>query len=122
MPWSRVTEVEYLDLEDLLTLVQTLGVGPVRGVGLLEFAAVRPRWSPFGDDAYPNLNLKAPALLHSIPWYRALVDGNKRLAWLATVVFLDLNHRAPGLGDQAAVELVMATGPGAWKSTRLPRG
>jgi death on curing protein len=36
----------------------------------------------------------------------ALVDGNKRLAWLATVVFLDLNGRNPTLTDTQAFDLV----------------
>jgi death-on-curing protein len=34
---------------------------------------------------------KAAALLLSIVKNHALVDGNKRLGWLATAVFLDLN-------------------------------
>jgi hypothetical protein len=31
-------EAEFLDLEDLVTLVRRLGVGPIRDVGLLEAA------------------------------------------------------------------------------------
>jgi death-on-curing protein len=108
-----VTEVEYLDFEDLLELVRTLGVGPVRDVGLLDSAAARPRSSAFGEDAYPSLQLKAAALLHSVARNHALVDGNKRLAWLATVVFLDLNGHAPDINDEAASHLVMDTAQGA---------
>ena len=102
-----MSQVEYLDLEDLMCLVRTLGVGPVRDVGLLDSAAGRPRSSAFGEDAYPNLQLKAAALLHSVARNHALVDGNKRLAWLATVVFLDLNGRAPDLDDDTAFDLVI---------------
>ncbi|MGA8207379.1 MAG: Fic family protein [Candidatus Dormiibacterota bacterium] len=101
-----MSEVEYLDLEDLMGLVRTLGVGPVRDVGLLDSAAGRPRASAFGEDAYPNLELKAAALLHSVARNHALVDGNKRLAWLATVVFLDVNGHAPDLDDDTAFDLV----------------
>jgi death-on-curing protein len=36
----------------------------------------------------------------------ALVNGNKRLAWLCTVVFCDLNGFSPGLSDDEALELV----------------
>jgi death-on-curing protein len=43
----------------------------------------------------------------------ALVDGNKRLAWLATVVFLDLNGQAPDLDDDEAFQLVMDVAAGA---------
>ncbi len=107
-----MTDVEYLDLEDLLGLVRTLGVGPVRDVGLLDSAAGRPRSSAFGEDAYPSLDLKAAALLHSLARNHPLLDGNKRLAWLATVVFLDLNEQAPDLDDDAAFDLVMDAAQG----------
>lgn len=102
-----MTDVEYLDLEDLLGLTRALGAGPVRDLGLLDSAAARPRSNAFGENAYPSLDLKAAALLHSIARNHALVDGNKRLAWLATVVFLDLNDQTPDLDDDAAFDLVM---------------
>jgi death-on-curing protein len=44
-----------------------------------------------GADAYPDVWTKAAALLDSVVNNHALVDGNKRLGWLATAVFLDLN-------------------------------
>jgi death-on-curing protein len=107
-----VNEVEYLDLEDLLGLVRALGTGPVRDVGLLDSAAARPRSGAFGEDAYGTLSLKAAALLHSLVGNHALVDGNKRLGWLATVVFLDLNEHATDLDDDAAFTLVMDVAAG----------
>ena len=107
-----MTDVEYLDLEDLLGLTRALGVGPVRDVGLLDSAAARPRSNAFGENAYPSLDLKAAALLHSIARNHALVDGNKRLAWLATVVFLDLNDQTPDLDDDDAFDLVMDAAQG----------
>ncbi|HVF03905.1 MAG TPA: Fic family protein [Frankiaceae bacterium] len=97
----------YLDLESLLELVRMLGAGPVRDVGLLDSAAARPRSTAFGQDAYPTLALKAAALLHSIAGNHALVDGNKRLAWLATTVFLDLNGTGVAVDDDAAFTLVV---------------
>ncbi len=86
-------DIEYLDVEDLMVLAQLLlgDPAPIRDVGLLESASARPRASAFGIDAYPDLWTKAAALLHSIVKNHALVDGNKRLGWLATAVFLDLN-------------------------------
>lgn len=106
-------DVEYLDLEDLLGLVRLLGAGPVRDVGLLDSVTARPRSHPFGSDAYLSLELKAAALLHSMVGNHALVDGNKRLGWLAAVVFLDLNGCAPGLDDDAAFRLVMDVAAGS---------
>ena len=108
-----MSEVEYLDLDDLLGLVRALRTGPVRDVGLLDSAAARPRTIVFGQEAYPTLPLKAAALLHSLAWNRPLVDGNKRLGWLATVVFLDLNGTRPDLSDDAAFQLVMDVAAGA---------
>ena len=99
-------EVEYLDLEDVLEMVRTLSIGPVRDIGLLDSAVNRPRSSAFGEDAYPSLSFKAAALLHSMTKNHALVDGNKRLAWLSTVVFCDLNGFAPRLTDDEAFQLV----------------
>lgn len=85
--------IEYLDLEDLLDLAERL-LGPnaaVRDVGLLGSAAARPQTTAFGADAYPDIWTKAAALLLSTVKNHALVDGNKRLGWLATAVFLQLN-------------------------------
>ena len=89
-----VTEaVTYLDTDDLLTLATALlgDPPPVRDLGLLGSAAGRPRASAFGEDAYPDLWTKAAAMLQSIVKNHALVDGNKRLGWLATAVFLEIN-------------------------------
>ncbi|WP_029433171.1 type II toxin-antitoxin system death-on-curing family toxin [Blastococcus sp. URHD0036] len=108
-----MTAVEYLDLEDLLGLVRRLRAGPVRDIGLLDSAAARPRSQAFGLDAYGTLALKAGALLHSLVGNHALVDGNKRLGWLATVVFLDLNGAAPDLDDEAAFSLVVDVAAGS---------
>ena len=108
-----MSEVEYLDLDDLLGLVRALETGPVRDVGLLDSAAARPRSHVFGHEAYPTLSLKAAALLHSLARNHPLVDGNKRLGWLATVVFLHLNGTQPDLSDDAAFQLVMDVAAGA---------
>ncbi len=114
-------QVEYLDFEDLLGLVRDLEAGPVRDVGLLDSAAARPRSSAFGEDAYATLELKAAALLHSIARNHALVDGNKRLAWLAAVVFLDLNGQAPTLSHAAAFDLVMGVADGTLDVEQIAR-
>ena len=107
-----MSEIEYLDLEDILTLIRTLDVGGVRDIGLLEAACARPRATAFGTDAYPARSEKAAALLHSLVRNHALVDGNKRLGWLATVVFLDLNGHRVALADDDAFSLVMAVAEG----------
>jgi death-on-curing protein len=86
-------EVEYLDVEDLIALATNLlgNPPPIRDAGLLGSAAARPQTTIAGEDAYPDIWQKAAALLQSILKNHALVDGNKRLGWLATAVFLELN-------------------------------
>ncbi|WP_420625958.1 type II toxin-antitoxin system death-on-curing family toxin [Candidatus Poriferisodalis sp.] len=84
---------EYLDTEDLVELARRLlgDPPPIRDIGLLGAAAARPQASAFGEDAYPDIWSKAAALLHSVVNNHPLVDGNKRLGWLATAIFLELN-------------------------------
>lgn len=85
--------VEFLDLDDVVGLaVALLGdPAPIREIGLLGSAVARPQTTAFGEDAYPGIWTKAAALLHSIVNNHALVDGNKRLGWLSTAVFLEIN-------------------------------
>ena len=49
-PPGNVRSVEYLNLDDVMEIVRTLGVGPVRDVGLLDSAVNRPRASAFGEE------------------------------------------------------------------------
>ena len=104
--------IEYLSLEDLLDLVNALGTGPVRDLGLLGSACHRPQASFFGEDAYPTLTAKAAALMHSLAGNHALVDGNKRLALLATAVFLRINGFVLDLTDDEAFALTMSVASG----------
>ncbi|HEY2794945.1 MAG TPA: Fic family protein [Micromonosporaceae bacterium] len=88
---------DYLDLPSLLDLAELiLGKPPaVRDMGLLSSAAARPGTVAFGVEAYEDLWTKAGALLQSLVLNHALVDGNKRLGWVAARVFLDLNGVPP---------------------------
>ena len=111
--WSGLAAdrpVEYLDLDDLLDLADAL-LGPdppIRDVGLLGSAVARPQTSAFGAEAYPDLWTKAAALLDSVVNNHGLVDGNKRLGWLATGVFLHLNGIDVGIAPNDDVyRLVM---------------
>ncbi len=103
---------EYLSLEDLLDLVNALGAGPVRDLGLLDSACHRPQAGFFGQQAYPTLAGKAAALMHSLACHHALVDGNKRLALLATVVLLRINGCRLDLTDDEAFDLTLSVAAG----------
>ena len=104
--------IEYLTLEDALILIEDLAVGPVRDLGLLDSALHRPGATLWGRDAYATIDEKAAALLDSLVRNRPLVDGNKRLGWLATLVFLDINSHWIEAPDDDAYQLVMAVAAG----------
>jgi death-on-curing protein len=110
-----VAEFEYLDADDLLALGAALLGEPVplRDAGLLGAAAARPLTTIGGVDAYPDVWLKAAALLQSIVKNPPLIDGNKRLGWLATAVFLSLNDvDVTRATNDAVYEFVMAVASG----------
>ena len=105
---SQDPAAEFLELEDLLSLVSALGAGPVRDLGLLDSACHRPRAGLLGQEAYPTLAGKASALMHSLAGNHALVDGNKRLALLATAVFLRTNGFRLDMTDDEAFDLTVS--------------
>jgi death-on-curing protein len=84
---------EFLNLDDVLDLCRKLlgDPPPVRDIGLLGSAVARPQTTLGEEDAYPTITEKAAALLQSLVINHALIDGNKRLGWLATAVFLEIN-------------------------------
>jgi death-on-curing protein len=105
---------EFLTIDDLLAIAPAALGGQevvVRDIGLLSSAVARPL-PVFGTDPYPTIHAKAAALLHSITNNHALIDGNKRLAWLATYVFLDINGCGVTASDGDVVELVTAVASG----------
>ena len=97
--------VEFLDLDDIVSLATALlgDPAPIRDIGLLGSAVARPQTTAFGEDAYPGIWTKAAALLQSIVSNHALVDGNKRLGWLSTAVFLELNGISASLASNEDV-------------------
>ncbi len=83
--------VVFLTVDEALAihdrLIQEFG-GPVgvRDLGLLESALFRPQTGYYGDIAE-----MATALFESLLMNHPFVDGNKRVAFFATDVFLRLN-------------------------------
>ena len=104
----------YLSLPELLGITERV-LGPdvkVRDLGLLEAALARPQTTAFGADAYPTLDEKAAALLHSLARNHALIDGNKRLALSGLIAFYGINGRRLTLTNDEAYELVMTVASG----------
>ena len=104
----------YLTLDEFLHVAErALGFpADVRDAGLLQSALARPQATAFGADAYPSLEEKAAALLHSLARNHALVDGNKRLALSGIIAFLGVNGRRLTLTNDEAYDMVIAVSTG----------
>ncbi len=103
--------IEYLTLHTVLAICDEAGF-VVRDVGLLDASLARPQVTVFGEDAYPDIDTKAAALCESINRSHPLLDGNKRLSWLLTKMFYDLNgfDVAADVGDAERMILRVAAG------------
>jgi death on curing protein len=112
---------EYLDLEDLLAAAEASLGSParIRDIGLLDAAAVRPRTVVFGEEAYVGLDRKAAALLHSIVTSHPLVDGNKRLGWVAVRLFYRLNETDVRAPANEAHDLVIGVAEGRLREVEV---
>lgn len=78
-------------LEETLILHKRLidqfgGQHGVRDLGLLQSALSRPQ-----TGYYKTLSLQASALLQSLSQNHAFIDGNKRVAFALTAIFLRIN-------------------------------
>jgi death-on-curing protein len=104
----------YLTLDDILRVGERVlgGTVPVRDLGLLQAAVSRPEAQYAGQELYATLELKAAALMQSIARNHALVDGNKRLALAAAIVFLGVNGRRLTFSNDDAYELTIAVSTG----------
>lgn len=88
--------MKYLSSEDVLLLHnmavdESGGSHGLRDLGLLESAVARPQASFGGEDLYPNIFLKAGALVHGLLRNHPFVDGNKRTSMYSAMTFLELN-------------------------------
>ncbi|MDQ1551512.1 MAG: death on curing protein [Actinomycetota bacterium] len=85
----------------------------LRDGGLLFSALARPAAGAFGVDAYETIELKAAALMTSIARNHALLDGNKRTAWVLTVAFLNINGWDLEMTQNEKFDLVLAVAQGS---------
>lgn len=103
----------YLTANEVLAFNEHF-VGPtaLRDFGLLDSALMRPQATTFGEDAFPSIHEKAAALLHGLARNHPFLDGNKRTALAATVVFYLVNgyDLAADQGDLVALMVDVAEG------------
>ncbi len=96
-------DVYYLDMEDTLLLhkrqLERFGDAPgIRNAGLIEAALARPQSGYYRDRIE-----EAAALWESLTMNLGFIDGNKRVGFAATYVFLRIN----GLTIDASVETTL---------------
>lgn len=102
----------YLDIEDALQVVDRDGFH-IRDVGLLAPALARPASTVMGAEAYPELVVKAAALLESVARFHPLIDGNKRTAWTLMVLLLWIHGYRHGFTTDEGFDLVVGVAAGA---------
>ncbi|MEA2058027.1 MAG: Fic family protein [Actinomycetota bacterium] len=121
-----ITLGEYFWLAEQVTGVDADILAKASRSDLADSALHAPR-AGFGDvEFYPDIYDKAAVLVCRLAWNHPLPDGNKRAAWAALVMFVDLDdgtwEPAPPDIDQAE-EAVLAIAAGnndeAWAAARL---
>ena len=95
--------VYFLDMEDVLLLhkrqIEAFGGAPgIRDAGLIEAALARPQSGYYADRIE-----EAAALWESLTMNHGFIDGNKRVGFAATYVFLRIN----GLSISATVKTAL---------------
>lgn len=94
---SRIPD--FLTAEEVLELHEEAigafgGSSGVRDLGLLESAVATPQASFSGEFLHPNLFAMAAAYAFHLCKNHPFVDGNKRTAFYATLLFLERNGMA----------------------------
>lgn len=114
----------YLTLEEVLALHEISikefgGSQGIRDLGLLESAVMQPQQSFGGADLYESLWDKASALCYSLCKNHPFIDGNKRTAALAMLVFIDLNDLEVIVPKGAIYEVTMKVAEGSLSREQL---
>ncbi|GAA4039822.1 type II toxin-antitoxin system death-on-curing family toxin [Arthrobacter methylotrophus] len=102
---------QYLEIEDALQVIDRYGFH-IRDIGLLASALARPATTVMGTEAYPQLALKAAALLESVARFHPLIDGNKRTAWTLMVLLLWINGFRHDFNTEEGFDLVVGVAAG----------
>lgn len=72
-----------------------------------------------GEDLYADVATKAAALMHSLALNHPLLDGNKRVAAHAAVLFATLNGFEPLMSPDELVEVTLAVAEGKVEAEAL---
>lgn len=107
--------MQYLQIKHLLKMHsfvvdETGGMHGLRDRGRIESVIARPSQTVFGRELYPTIFDKAAVYAHAIIFDHPFVDGNKRTAMTAAMVFLEDNDylatARAGEIEQFALEII----------------
>ena len=95
------------------------GATGLRDRGSLESAVARPTMTFGGEDLYPDIPAKTAALMHSLALNHPFVDGNKRVAAHAAVLFVDVNGHELIASPQELVDITLTVAQGQIEAEAL---
>ncbi len=91
----------------------------LRDLNLLESAIFRPQTTFGNEELYPDIYLKAAALMHSLLLNHPFVDGNKRTAVATCLVFLKINRKSLKVSQKALVAMTINVESKKWDMEQL---
>ena len=113
-------KIQYLSLEEVIEIGEALIPDfRIRDIGLLESAVHRPATVIYGQEAYPSIEGKIAALMHSLAANHTLIDGNKRLTWSSGRLFAILNNLDFYVGIDEAEEVIISLSSGGLDAKSL---
>lgn len=132
---NDAASIRALTLPEVLTIHELIveRFGGLRGIteqgfGRVEAATAAQDASMFGEDLYPGLSAKAAVLFWRLVRAHGFSDGNKRVALLGLLLFLELHGaRLRGSDDElyaltmGAAEHTSQEQTAAWIEARIER-
>lgn len=112
MRYLTVSELIYINGTVLNKPDILAGTRQIREIELLEAAVARPAASVFGEDAYPTLNGKVAALMHSVARNHPFTDGNKRTATVGAIFMFLVNGQRIVWQQAEAVTVILRLAEG----------
>ncbi len=95
-----------------VTGIDAMDLVRVTRIELLDSALHAPRAGFEETDLYPTLIEKAAVLCIHLAMNHPLPDGNKRLAWMAMVIFLEMNEVELHVDEDDAVQIMLSIAAG----------
>lgn len=97
----------------------TDGESFVRDLHLLNSAAARPSIVLFGEEQFPTIADKSASLLHSLAYHHLFVDGNKRTAARAVMLFLSDNGYQLTWDDKTQYDFILEIAQGKYDVSEI---